>query len=428
LVSFTPSRQERLIPAEELATAQKTLTDLIGRLAGVIPKEHPGRAADSTQVSPSVPPGESAGRPGSRSGPSVRVAPPSETYQDLGRRVVEALREHGLSVELRGEPIVGPTFLRFALRPGRGVRVRQIEQRASEIQLRLGLDAAPLLSVGEGDVLVDLPRPDRQTVVFSDVRSQLPEPAPIRGCSKLLLGVDLNGQLQFADLSEPEDAHFLVAGTTGSGKTEWLRAAIASLMLTNTPETLQLLLIDPKRNGFPFLKDSSFLWKPVVYLDEHDPVEVLDDLVQEMEERYRRMGGADSLAEYVRKEGTLLPRIVCFCDEYADLVTVDSKQRKAIEQVICRLGQKARAAGIHLVLATQQPSRQVVSGALKTNLPARVALRTTQAIESRMLLDEDGAERLLGLGDLLFKDIGRPRRLQGVYLPQHERNSLAGIA
>ncbi|NOX53186.1 MAG: DNA translocase FtsK [Planctomycetes bacterium] len=428
LVSFTPKRQEHLIAAEGLAAAQKTLTDLIGRLAGVIPKERLYWAADGTLVSPTDSPRESAGRAGSVTEPPLRVAQSCEAYQDLGRRLIEALREHGLSVELHGDPIVGPTFLRFALRPGRGVRVRQIEQRASEIQLRLGLDVAPFLSVGEGDVLVDLPRPDRQTVVLADVRNQLPEPAPVQGCSKLLLGVDLNGQLRFGDLSEPENAHFLVAGTTGSGKTEWLRTAIASLMLTNTRETLQLLLIDPKRNGFPFLKDSPFLWRPIVYLDEQDPVEVLEELAQEMERRYRRMGGADSLAEHVRKEGTPLPRIACFCDEFADLVTVDAKQRKAVEQVICRLGQKARAAGIHLILATQQPSRQVVTGALKTNLPARVALRTTQAIESRMLLDEGGAERLLGLGDLLFKDIGRPRRLQGVYLPEHERSSLCGLA
>jgi len=142
-----------------------------------------------------------------------------------------------------------------------------------------------------------------------------------------------------------------------------------------------------------------------------------------MENRYRGLqaAGVDQLAEL--PSHARLPRIVCVCEEYPDLLF---RGRKEIEERIRRLGQKARAAGIHLVLAVQQPSREIVKGALQANIPARVGLRVTSRIESKMLLDRDGAEDLLGNGDLLFKDIGEPVRLQGVYLPAEERRTIFG--
>ncbi len=145
-----------------------------------------------------------------------------------------------------------------------------------------------------------------------------------------------------------------------------------------------------------------------------------------MEKRYRvfQAAGVDHLAE-LQRGGGRLPRIVCVCEEYADLLFGD---RKEIEERIRRLGQKARAAGIHLVLAVQQPSREIVKGALQANIPARVWLRVTSRIESKMLLDRSGAEDLLGDGDLLFKDIGEPVRLQGLYLPPAERRIIFGGA
>jgi DNA segregation ATPase FtsK/SpoIIIE-like protein len=225
-----------------------------------------------------------------------------------------------------------------------------------------------------------------------------------------------------ADLSQPEHAHLLVAGTTGSGKTEWLRAAVAGLMTSNTPETLRLLLIDPKRNAFHELRESAFLFAPLIYPDEQSAAEILARLVEEMEARYQQLGqtGANSLAEHVRRTGAPMPRIVCLCDEYADLLHRGRPERQALEQQIFRLGAKARAAGIHLILATQQPSREIIKGALDANIPARVGLRVEKAIESRMLLGDSGAEQLLGRGDLLFKDIGDPDRLQSPYVPEDE--------
>jgi DNA segregation ATPase FtsK/SpoIIIE-like protein len=230
--------------------------------------------------------------------------------------------------------------------------------------------------------------------------------------------------LRLADLADSADCHFLVAGTTGSGKSEWLRAMIAGLLVTNIPDTLRLLLVDPKRNAFNELAGSPYLWGDgrIVYPDEVSPIDVFDQLVDEMESRYRQLqkAGVDHLAG-LQAQGVRVPRVVCVCDEYADLI---SQGRKEIEERIRRLGQKARAAGIHLVLAVQQPSREIVRGTLQATIPARVGLRVTSRIESHMLFNRAGAEDLLGNGDLLFKDIGEPVRLQGLFLPPDERRRI----
>jgi DNA segregation ATPase FtsK/SpoIIIE-like protein len=219
-----------------------------------------------------------------------------------------------------------------------------------------------------------------------------------------MLGVDLYGRLQFADLAQTP--HILVAGTSGSGKTEWMRSAIAGLLASNTPETLRLVLIDPKRNAFGDLKDSPFLLEGgLVYPPDNSVVEVLDRLIAEMEDRYRLF------ENWERSK----PRIVCFCDEYADLVAIRG-ERKEIEERIRRLGAKARAAGIHLVIATQYPRADIVDGALKANLQGRVCLRVTSHTQSNMMLNMSGAERLLGKGDLFWMDIGEPVRLQAPLL------------
>jgi DNA segregation ATPase FtsK/SpoIIIE-like protein len=244
----------------------------------------------------------------------------------------------------------------------------------------------------------------------------------------VLLGVDLSNCLYTADLSEPENAHLLVAGTTGSGKTEWLRCVIAGLIMTNTPQTLRLVIIDPKRSGFSELQTSPFLLhtKALVYPDEQNAAAVLGDLAEEMDRRYKHFekSHTDGIDDYNRSGSPPLPRIVCICDEYADLINRDREERKHIESRINRLGQKARSAGIHLVIATQHPSRQIVKGTLDANLPARVGLKMNRDIESKMVLNQRGAEHLLGNGDMLFKNIGEPIRLQAPLMSAEERHRI----
>ncbi|MCI0338099.1 MAG: hypothetical protein L0226_11010 [Acidobacteria bacterium] len=405
LVSFEPQRRERLFSASELAVAQTSLKKLIGKLAGVSPSAAPENLPHSIF----------------KSKPHIATAIKPEHAQ-IGEQLVSTLREYGAKVKLDGDVTAGPTFLRFPIRLGSRIKLRAIEQLVKEIQVRLQLDAPPRISTEGGRVVIDLQRRDRQTVLFSQIRSQLPAPDQLLGCSKAPIGIDLTGRLQLIDFAQPEDAHLLVAGTTGSGKSEWLRTAIAGLITTNTPSTLRLLLIDPKRNAFHALRNSPFLYCPIIFPDEHPVTQVLANLADEMDRRYHLLGkkGDDSISTYVRRTGKRVPRIFCICDEYADLISGDRKMRQSIERQIIRLGQKARAAGIHLILVTQQPSREIIRGVLDSNIPARVGLKMQRAIESKMLLNYSGAETLLGRGDLLFKDVGEPVRLQGAYLSPEE--------
>ena len=405
VVHFRPRLEEKVFAPGDLKTLETRMKAVIGRLAGVL--------AGPAPIPPAV-------RPTAVTEPAA-LRP---EHHELGRKLLAIFREYGQPVELWGPAVAGPSFLRFPIQPARGVRPEAIRKLAGAVQVRLELLAPPFIHTADGRLVVDVARPDRQPVLFASVRDQMPPPDPDLGSSTLPVGVDLEGRLRMADLADSADCHFLVAGTTGSGKSEWLRAMIAGLLVTNTPETLRFLLIDPKRNAFNELAGSPYLWgdRRIVYPDEVNPIDCLDQLVDEMESRYRQLqeAGVDHLAG-LQAQGVQIPRIVCVCDEYADLI---SQGRKEIEARIRRLGQKARAAGIHLVLAVQQPSREIVKGTLQATIPARVGLRVTSRIESHMLLNRAGAEDLLGNGDLLFKDIGEPVRLQGLYLPLEERRRI----
>jgi DNA segregation ATPase FtsK/SpoIIIE, S-DNA-T family len=407
LVSFRPQRHEQLFEAAELEAAKTRLMALIGKLAGV---DTGAPAFPAGSVQPARPEQREAEAP----------------HLELGQNLVRTLAEYGVDVDL-GHPIsAGAAFLRFPITMGRGTKVRAIERLAPELQVRLALKAEPFIDREDGRLVIDVQRPDRQTVYFDEVRAQLPAPNVERGSSRVPVGVDLSGELICADLATTEHAHLLVAGTTGSGKTEWLRLAIAGLILTNTPDTLRLLVIDPKRNAFHALRSSPFLWRRLVFPDEQSAPDVLEELTAEMDARYRKLDGADSIDQLAARSNQHLPRIVCVCDEYRDLISRSRAERKLIEAHICRLGAKARAAGIHLILATQQPSRDTIKGPLDSNIPARVGLKMGKSLESNMLLSEAGAEKLLGHGDLLFKDIGRPRRLQAPLLTEANRTAIFG--
>lgn len=424
LVSFTPQRCERLFSAPELGEAQSRLVRLIGRGAGVLPEQRPATTArpDNSHT----PEAEGDSLPA----PSITRVEPQPVHLEIGQQLVAALAEYDAAAKLTASPIVGPTFLRFFLTPETSVKPEKILRQEKALQLRLELDAPPRLGIEGGCLVVDIQRRDRELILFSSVRGQLPPLDPLVGSAAAPVGVGIDGRLHLADFSDDSITHLLVAGTTGSGKSEWLRSATAGLMLTNTPATLQLLLIDPKRNAFQMLANSPFLHAPIVYPNEQSVAEVLASLVEEMERRYKLMSEtrSDTLADHVRRTGQPMPRLFCVCDEYADVISVDNKQRRAIELQIMRLGAKARAAGIHLILAVQHPSSEIVRGALNANIPARIGLKVQKALYSQMLLNEPGAESLLGKGDLLFKRGGEVLRLQSPYLPPEEMTEVFGRA
>lgn len=404
LVSFDPEPRQTVWEAAQMAEAQRRLEELIGRLAGVAKEEkHSILLAE----------------------PPPRLAAKPELLK-LAERAVTVLRERGHDVSL-GEPVLaGPSYVQVPVRVGVRTRVRRLLAEAHDLQVQLGLRSAPILRKGEGCVLVEIPRQDSETLWFRAVRFRSAE----RMEAPLLAGVDLAGQEHFIDLADSRTPHLLVAGATGSGKSEWMRSAAAALMATHVPADLRLVLIDPKRTTFPELRRSPYLWErlPVLMPPEDDIVEAFDALIEEMELRYRELEerGAPDLSAWRRAKGGAPPRIVVLCDEYADLVQA-AGARKELEARISRLGAKARAAGIHLVLATQRASRDVVTGVLKANLPGRVCFRVVEAIESRLVLGVAGAENLLGCGDLLFSAGGEPVRLQAPLLDEESKAKYLGV-
>lgn len=392
LVRFEPEVSERILTAEELKEAHERLLELIARLAAVAP-------------------------------PAPR---PPEIYEELGRKLIRALETYGLHASLVGAPVVGPAVVRFTLLPGRGVKLNQIISHAADLGVRLGV-TPPLIHVQDNRLVADLERPDREVVDFSRIREALREPDPLQGCADVPLGVDLDNRVGSFSLADADSPHLLVAGTTGSGKTEWLRSTVAALLLSNTPETLRLVLIDPKFSSFQELDGSPYLWHPqaLVYPAEQAPTEELDRLIEEMEARFVRFRqeGGDDLAGWRARTGRPLPRLVCIIDEFADLMA-DRRTGRAFEDRVARLGAKARAAGIHLILATQHPDAKTVTGRLQANLPARVCFRTTTWQQSMVALKQRGAERLLGKGDLLFSFKGVLRRYQAALLGEDDRRRI----
>jgi len=391
VVAFADSVRESSLSSTELVQAESRLKAAIGRIAGVAGGGmEPMRSLDWKEV--------------------------TAEHRKMQESLLRVLRNYGLKATIDERPRLGPTFIRFLVTPATGAKVSRFTRLVEEIALGMNLKNLPIIERAGDRITIDVERPDRRAVRFEELRDVLPKPDPLLGNSRMLVGVDMDGRPVFIDLAKPEHCHVLVVGTAGSGKSIWMRAAIASLIETNVPETLQLVLIDPKRNAFTAWRASPFLREPIIFPEETSPVEVLAELIEEMESRYKRMAEAqvDDLCGLIRHEKRSIPRIVCACDEYADLVAT-SDDRKEVEESIARLGAKARAAGIHLILATQTPRREILGGTIKANLPTCVGLRVSSETEAK-IIETPGAELLLGNGDLQLRSIGEPRRLQGALI------------
>lgn len=347
------------------------------------------------------------------------------------RIIKETLAQFGLPVQVV-EVRVGPTVTQFGVEPGfverarsseRKVRVQQISQRADDLALAL---ATPRLRVeapvpGRPFVGIEVPNQDVQVVTVREVMASDPFQR-LDSPLAIALGHDVAGQSVVADLTNMP--HLLIAGTTGSGKSVCIKAITTCLICNNTPDELRLVMIDPKMvelvrfNGLPHVFGE-------VEVDLERVVKVLRWTALEMDERYKRFADASArhLDDYNRKmareEEPALPRIVVLIDELADLMMLAPE---AVEQLLCRIAQMGRATGIHLVVATQRPSTDVVTGLIKANFPARISFATASQVDSRVILDMPGAETLLGDGDMLYlaADAGYPVRVQGCYVSPEE--------
>ncbi|BAY97669.1 cell division FtsK/SpoIIIE [Tolypothrix tenuis PCC 7101] len=332
---------------------------------------------------------------------------------EIGEQLVTTLQSFKIKVDYQGAA-VGPAFIRVKLKPHLGVSVNSILRLSNDLQVQLGLANPPLIAPQAGYVSIDLPRSDRQIAHFETYIQ--PQPLPANAPVKIAIGVNLEGELIEADLSDPNTCHFLVGGTTGSGKSEFLRSLLLSLLYRHSPQHLKVALVDPKRVTFPEFEQMSWSYSSIVK-DSDRAIELMDELVAEMESRYQRFEKAAcaDLSSYNQRCSQSLPRIVCIFDEYADFMA-EKEIRTALEQSIKRLGAKARAAGIHLIIATQRPEAGIVTPLIRANLPGRIALSTRSEADSKIILGGTSAlaAYLLGKGDLLYQVGPQLQRLQSL--------------
>ncbi len=337
--------------------------------------------------------------------------------QQLTTELIDTLKSFNIGVDYLGTA-VGSAFTRVKLKPHRGVKVVSILNRAADLQVQLGLVSPPLISVQAGYVSVDLPREHREVAAFDRYlqKSQTANDAPM----KIAIGINLNGELVEADLADANTCHFLIGGTTGSGKSEFLRSLLLSLLYRYSPQQLRIALVDPKRVTFPEFEPMPWLLAKVVKESDR-ALELMEELVGEMERRYQlfELARCSDLGSYNQQKTEILPRIVCIFDEYADFMA-DKEISKFLELYIKRLGAMARAAGIHLIIATQRPEAKVVTPVIRSNLPVKIALRTASEADSKIILDRTEAAYLLGKGDLLYKVGSQVERLQSLFAQEIE--------
>lgn len=325
------------------------------------------------------------------------------------------LKKKGQSVHPAGA-IIGPTFVRLKVEPRGDTDFSKVKREAENLKVNLSLEQEPLILSQPGYISIDVQRLDRQTVFLPPLLANAP--AKFNGEPAFPVGVGVAGNAEWLNLSDPEGCHLLVAGTTGSGKSEFLKAVLASLAARMTPEQVKFRLIDPKRVTFNVPDACPYLGGPVVY-DGEEALPVLEGCVEEMERRYKllQQRGVDHVRKLAGADA--VPRWVVAMDEFADLMT-DKHMKKELEPLLKRLGAKARAAGIHLILGTQRPDASVVTPVLRANLPGKIGLMVGSERESKLFLDEPDAAYLFGKGDLVWKRGGGLVRLQSPFVPQAE--------
>jgi S-DNA-T family DNA segregation ATPase FtsK/SpoIIIE len=342
---------------------------------------------------------------------------PEHDAEGTSQRLTQALADLGVEAHVV-RAVVGPRVTRYEMRLGSGVKVGKVRNLQQDIAYALAATEVRILAPipGKSAVGVEVPNTRPAKVTLGDVFQSYPDAndwtLPVG------LGKDISGRAVFFDLSEMP--HLLVAGTTGSGKSVMLNGLLTSLLLTTDPRQVKMVLIDPKRVELSQFGRVPHLITPVV-TDVKKAANALLWAVAEMERRYEvleRMG-VRSLEGYNDRAEVQMPYVVVVIDELADLMMQAGAK---VEDAIIRLAQKARAVGIHLVVATQRPSVDVITGMIKANVPSRIAFAVSSQVDSRVIMDSPGAEALLGMGDMLYKPVSaaRPSRVQGAFISEAE--------
>jgi energy-coupling factor transporter ATP-binding protein EcfA2 len=381
-------------------------------------KGAPAAAPSPTPAPPPVPREPAAAEvmpelgPRGATAPSPTPAPPPPTAGEkwageMLAKVEQRLRAKGQPVRPAGFDL-GPTFARLKVELKDDADFARVKRQADNLKLHLELEHKPLIAAQAGHISIDVQRPDRQPVPLPPLLQ--PRPGNLVGQPAFPVGVDVTGKPHWLNLADPDTCHLLVAGTTGSGKSEFLKAMLAGLAHHLGPHELQLFLIDPKQVTFNLPGSSPYLPVPVVF-DAASALPVLEECYEEMERRYAllRARGKEHVGELSGADAA--SRWVVVFDEFADLMA-DRGTKRELEALLARLGAKARAAGVHLALGTQRPEASVVTPLLRSNLPGRVSLRVISERDSKLILEQPDAAYLLGKGDLFWRRGGGLLRLQ----------------
>lgn len=362
----------------------------------------------------------------------------TEELQTNGRILVETLKSFGVQTKIL-DICRGPSVTRYEIQPAAGVKISKITNLADDLALNLAAAGVRIEAPipGKAAVGIEVPNKSRHTVRMRDL-IESNQFQTSKSKLTVVLGRDIAGEVVAADLSKMP--HLLIAGTTGSGKSVCINSLIVSMLYKATPDEVRFLMIDPKAVELTEYNGLPHMLVPVV-TDPHKASGALGWAVSEMMKRYkifaecnvRNLKGYNAQAEamgFQDENGQpmpAMPQIVIIIDELADLMMAAPKE---VEDSICRLAQLARAAGMHLVVATQRPSVDVVTGLIKANIPSRIALTVSNSVDSRTILDAGGAEKLLGNGDMLFAPVGtqKPVRVQGCYVSDAEISSVVEFA
>ena len=361
-----------------------------------------------------------------------RNAQIDEETKEAGEALLQTLRKFKIEAAMT-HILKGPSITEFGILPAPGIKLNRVEQLADNLAMELAARSIRIVAPipGKKAVGVEIPNRRRSTVSFPALMdSEVMDLARREMKLPILLGKEINGEIQIADLRRMP--HLLIAGATGSGKSVCVNVIISSLILSRTPQQLRLLMIDPKIVELKQYNDIPHLLTPVI-TDAQRALQALQWVSSEMERRYALLDaigagnkGIESYNRYIKENNmaTLpLEFIVVMIDEFADLMGLVGKE---LEGMIARLAAMSRAVGIHLVLATQRPSVDVVTGLIKANFPTRIAFMVASQTDSRTILDQKGAEQLLGQGDMLFSFPGQPLvRVQGAYLSEEEAEQLS---
>ena len=411
-----PATHEFAELAEELEAEPEPEPDAPeqGEQVQLTPMGNKRGVTESEQIDYRPPPAKVLEKGKGDSGPDTR------DHEAIGRKLVETLGHFGVEAKIVGI-VSGPHVSRFELRLAPGTKVKKVTELSNDLAYALASTDIRILAPipGKQAVGVEVPNTRRRLVRLGDIYAGRPEKT-----SPLVawLGKGIDGNSVSVDLAKMP--HVLVAGTTGSGKSGCVNAILTSILMHASPNDVRLVLVDPKQVELNHYEHVPHLLTPVV-TSPRLAANVLANLIGEMESRYGIMGEARcrNLAELNRARAKAgeppLPHILCVIDELADLMMVSPAE---VEDSIIRLAQKSRATGIHLVLATQRPSTDIITGTIKVNIPARIAFAVSSQTDSRVILDQGGAEALLGQGDMLFRGAGTSKmaRVQGAFVTEEE--------